>query len=187
MRNLTLHGQENRVTVLAVIPTDSIAETVRCLKGSSTPVVLSDRDLPDGSWRELLAEIQTLSRPPRLVVTSWLADERLSAEALNLGCHDVLAQPFRASELFRVLNFAWRSWRSEEEDCGSRAQGGSQRGYLRESNEVTKNVSAKENPISNRLFRPLGRGCANGRRIRAPFRFQPDAAPCGASLPGGIA
>jgi hypothetical protein len=107
MRNLTPHGQENRVAVLAVIPdekdrealrevflrsnwllslTGSIAETVGCLKGSLTPVILCDRDLPDGSWKELLAELQTLSRPPLLVVTSWLADERLWAEALNLGC-----------------------------------------------------------------------------------------------------
>jgi DNA-binding response OmpR family regulator len=58
----------------------------------------------------------TLSRPPRLVVTSRLADERLWAEALNLGCHDVLAQPFRANELFPVLSFAWRSWQAGAED-----------------------------------------------------------------------
>jgi CheY-like chemotaxis protein len=137
MRNLA-PGQENALAVLAVIPNEadrdalrvlfrrsnwlvsfvsSIAETVRSLQKSPMPVVLCDRDLPDGSWKELLAAVHTLRRPPRVVVTSRLVDERLWAEALNLGCHDVLSQPFRASELFPVLSFAWRSWPGEREDC----------------------------------------------------------------------
>ena len=137
MPNLALPGQENAVAVVAVIPneddrntlrglfrgsnwllsfTGSIAETMRWLKASATPVVICDRDLPDGSWKELLASTQSLCRPPRLVVTSRFADERLWAEALNLGCHDVLPQPLDAGEMFRVLNFAWRTWHDERED-----------------------------------------------------------------------
>jgi DNA-binding response OmpR family regulator len=92
------------------------------LKRWSTPVVLCDRDLPDGSWKDLLGATKTLSRPPRVVVTSRLAEERLWAEALNLGCHDVLHQPFQASELFRVLNLAWRNWHDGAEDFGDCAQ-----------------------------------------------------------------
>jgi DNA-binding NtrC family response regulator len=130
--------QENALAVLAVIPneedrdalrglfrrsnwlvsfTSSIAETMRSLKESPMPVVLCDRDLPDGSWKDLLATVHTLRRPPRVVVTSRLVDERLWAEALNFGCHDVLPQPFHPSELFPVLSFAWRSWPDEREDC----------------------------------------------------------------------
>ena len=132
-----LPGQENALVVLAVIPdeaerdalrglfrrsnwlvsfTSSIAETMRSLKEAPMPVVLCDRDLPDGSWKGLLTAVQTLRRPPRIVVTSRLVDERLWAEALNLGCHDVLPQPFHASELFPVLSFAWRNWPGERED-----------------------------------------------------------------------
>jgi DNA-binding NtrC family response regulator len=131
MLNWEPSGQESAVTVLAVIPdendqnalrgifrrsnwalalTGSIAETMRYLERSPQPVVLFARDLPDGRWEDLLAATQRLSHPPRLVITSRFADEHLWAEALNLGCHDVLAQPFLAGEVFRVLNFAWRSW-----------------------------------------------------------------------------
>jgi DNA-binding NtrC family response regulator len=133
-----LPGQENALAVLALIPneadrdrlrdlfgrsnwlvsfTSSIAETVRSLTQSPMPVVLCDRDLPDGSWKDLLAAVHTLRRPPRVVVTSRSVDASLWAEALNLGCHDVLAQPFHAGELFPVLSFAWRSWPGEREDC----------------------------------------------------------------------
>ena len=143
MGNLAPLGKEHAIAVLAVIPNDadrdalrglfrqsnwllsftsSIAETIRSLKKAPVSVVLCDRDLRDGSWKDLLAAMGTLSRPPRLVVTSRLADAPLWAEALNLGCHDVLAQPFRASELFRVLNFAWRSWQAETEDSRNRVR-----------------------------------------------------------------
>ena len=140
MRKLAL-GKESSLSlsVLAVIPdeadrdalrglfrrsnwfvsfTCSIAETMRSLKESPMPVVLCDRDLPDGSWKDLLAAVQTLRRPPRVVVTSRLVDERLWVEALNLGCHDVLPQPIHGSELFPVLSFAWRSWPHERGDSG---------------------------------------------------------------------
>jgi len=126
-------GPENALAVLAVIPnqgdrdalrglfrhsnwlvsfTNSIAETMRSLKESPMAVVLCDRDLPDGSWKDLLAATQTVGRPPRVVLTSRLVDGRVWAEALSLGCHNVIPQPFLASELFPVLSFAWRNWRA---------------------------------------------------------------------------
>jgi DNA-binding response OmpR family regulator len=46
-----------------------------------------------------------------LIVTSDLADDRLWAEALNLGAYDVLAKPFRAAEVFRTVSLAWRQWK----------------------------------------------------------------------------
>ena len=132
IRNLP-PGPGNALAVLAVIPHEedrdalrglfrhsnwfvsfksSIAEAMAALKESPLPVVLCDRDLPDGTWKDLLAATQTVRCPPRVVVTSRLVDRRLWAEALSLGCHDVLPQPFLASELFPVLSFAWRNWRA---------------------------------------------------------------------------
>ena len=45
--------------------------------------------------------------PPLLIVTSRFADERLWAEALNVGAYDVLAKPFERDEVNRVLTSAW--------------------------------------------------------------------------------
>ena len=57
-----------------------------------------------------MENILVLPDPPVLIVTSRLADEYLWAEALNLGAYDVLAKPFDASEVIRVLYSAWRHW-----------------------------------------------------------------------------
>ena len=51
--------------------------------------------------------------PPRLVVATWLADDRLWAEVLDLGGFDVLQKPFEARELFRVVSLALRDWNDE--------------------------------------------------------------------------
>jgi len=85
------------------------------------PVVLCERDLPGGTWRRLFVETRDLAHPPRLIVVSRLADERLWAEVLNLGGHDVLATPFAADEVRRVLSYAVDSWRwqvKNEAKCG---------------------------------------------------------------------
>lgn len=91
------------------------AEAVNFLAAHPVQVVVSDRDLPDCTWRELLDALRVLPGPPMLVVTSRLADEFLWAEVLNMGGYDVLAQPFRTEEVVRVLGGAQRRFQNESE------------------------------------------------------------------------
>lgn len=92
------------------------------LRNSRIPIVLCEYDLRPGTWRELLRQTATLPEPPFLIVTSRLADERLWAEALNLGAYDVLAKPFDRTEVVRVVSMAWLHWRDRYTACvpGSR-------------------------------------------------------------------
>lgn len=78
-------------------------------------VVICEDTLPDGSWRDVLRTVQAFGRSPALIVTSRLADNRLWAEVLNLGGHDVLAQPLRAQEVMWAVRSAYRHWRSGAE------------------------------------------------------------------------
>lgn len=82
------------------------AQARRLLRYAS--VVLCERELPDGDWKQVLKEIQNMLDPPLLVVTSRLADERLWAEVLNLGGYDVLAKPFKAAEVLWTVAAAHR-------------------------------------------------------------------------------
>lgn len=77
------------------------------LRQENISVVLTERDLPAGNWRDVLEISLGVLRPPLVIVTSLHADEQLWAEALNLGAYDVLAKPFNPSEIVRVLNTAW--------------------------------------------------------------------------------
>jgi len=88
----------------------SSAEALTLLRTQTIPVVIADTDLPDATWSDLLARLDSLANPPHLIVTSAFADDRLWAEALNLGAYDVLSKPFDAVDVFRAVSLAWRSW-----------------------------------------------------------------------------
>jgi DNA-binding response OmpR family regulator len=88
----------------------TLGSALAMLREQQIPVVITERDLPLGDWKDLLAATQQLPYNPLLVVASRHADEYLWAEALNLGAHDVVAKPFQAAELNWVLQSAWRIW-----------------------------------------------------------------------------
>jgi DNA-binding response OmpR family regulator len=87
---------------------------IALLRDQPIPVVVTERDLPLGGWKDLLAATQLLTHRPLLVVAARLADEYLWTEVLNLGGHDVLAKPFQAKELRWVLESAWRATAARE-------------------------------------------------------------------------
>lgn len=88
----------------------SVESTAEVLSAQEIPVIVSEGKLHPGTWQELLQYISLLPDPPLLIVASRLADERLWAEALNLGAWDVLAKPFDTEEVIRVVASAWRHW-----------------------------------------------------------------------------
>jgi len=89
----------------------TLASALAALRKVRVPVVVCESDLQPGTWKEVLEELRTLPDPPFLIVTSRLADERLWAEALNLGAYDVLAKPFDGREVTRIVSMAWLRWK----------------------------------------------------------------------------
>jgi DNA-binding response OmpR family regulator len=73
-------------------------------------VIVSERDLPDGDWKDILGLAAARKDPPVVIVTSRLADESLWSEVLNLGGYDVLAKPLDRSEVQRTIKLAWQHW-----------------------------------------------------------------------------
>jgi len=80
-------------------------------------VVLCDAELPDGGWRDVMRSLGTMADPPLLIVAARVADDRLWAEVLNEGGHDVLAKPFRAPEVLHSIVSGCR-WRETHEAEG---------------------------------------------------------------------
>ena len=89
------------------------AEAVEVLRQLGVAVVICAAELPDGTWKDLLARLPVQAVPPRLIVASRLADDRLWAEVLDRGGYDVLGMPFEPPELIRVVSLAWRQWQHE--------------------------------------------------------------------------
>jgi DNA-binding response OmpR family regulator len=90
-------------------------EGMRHLGCSLVEVVVAERDSPHWNWKKMLSDFRRLVRPPLLIVTSRLADDALWSEALNLGAHDVLAQPFDREEVERVIASACRRFKFQPE------------------------------------------------------------------------
>jgi len=93
-----------------VIASATAASALSVLREVPIPILICDCALTPGTWQEMLERISLLPDPPLLIVTSRLADERLWAEAVNLGAWDVLAKPFDAEETIRIVNVAWQHW-----------------------------------------------------------------------------
>jgi DNA-binding NtrC family response regulator len=66
-------------------------------------VILTEADLPDGRWLDVLHLAREHPREMEVIVTDPQADARFWAEALNLGAYDLLAQPFYEPEVRRIL------------------------------------------------------------------------------------
>ena len=132
-RNLSEFGP-TRVVVLAITPfdnddeclrnifshtnwilyrVDTVAAARQFLGDIAPPVVLCDRELSDGTWKEVLSVLQGQPQPAHLIVSSHLADDRLWSEVLNCGGYDLLEKPFEPDEVFRVVSLAWRHWNDE--------------------------------------------------------------------------
>jgi DNA-binding response OmpR family regulator len=90
-------------------------EALEYLTRTEVAVIICAADLPDGDWKDLLDKLKGNLVPPRVIVESQIADDRLWAEVLDSGGYDVLAKPFEQREVIRVVSLAWRQWKHESE------------------------------------------------------------------------
>uniref|UniRef100_Q01TM0 Response regulator receiver protein n=1 Tax=Solibacter usitatus (strain Ellin6076) TaxID=234267 RepID=Q01TM0_SOLUE len=94
---------------------DRLESALAALHEHEVGVVLSEKDLPPHSWTDMLHALRRFRDAPEVIVTSRLADDRLWAEALNLGAYDVLAKPFDRDEVLRSVSLAWLNWHHKQE------------------------------------------------------------------------
>lgn len=86
--------------------TGTCREAIDVFRRARPAIVICDRDLADGDWRQLWDILGRAPKPPMFIVTSRLADDALWAEVLNVGGYDLLLKPFRAEEVIRMVHSA---------------------------------------------------------------------------------
>jgi DNA-binding NtrC family response regulator len=69
-------------------------------------ILLTEAALPDGNWLDALDLARKWGENLEVIVTDPQADARLWSEILNLGAYDLIAQPFYAPEVQRILHNA---------------------------------------------------------------------------------
>lgn len=87
-----------------VMEAESCETAFRLCATNPVAAVIANDVLPDGDWKRVLMHLLSRPDPPKLIVASRLADDRLWAEVLNLGGYDLLIKPFDAEEVRRVVS-----------------------------------------------------------------------------------
>jgi DNA-binding NtrC family response regulator len=88
---------------LAVEHAGSLQQARIMLQRKEYDVILTEAELPDGKWLDVLNLARDVPHRLEVIVTDPQADARFWAEALNLGAYDLLAQPFYEPEVRRIL------------------------------------------------------------------------------------
>ncbi len=108
---------------LDCVPTSEVG--IRFLRENCVPVVICSSRLPESDWKVILSEAVRQAVPPRVIVAFPAGGDELWSEVLDLGGYDVLAQPFHAAEVVRVVSLAWRQWKHDWEKRQKRQTAGS--------------------------------------------------------------
>lgn len=59
--------------------------------------------LPDATWKEVLADVFRLQRPPQVVVAARYADPGLWFDVLEAGAYDLIVYPFSPQTLSQTV------------------------------------------------------------------------------------
>ncbi|MCC7174456.1 MAG: hypothetical protein IT159_04605 [Bryobacterales bacterium] len=73
------------------------------LEARTFGAVLTEKNLPDGTWEDVIRLVGRIKRRAAVVVTDLLADARFWADVLEYGAYDLLPKPFCAGEVQRIL------------------------------------------------------------------------------------
>lgn len=96
---------------LSTICASTVKETQEALANTPVSIVICDRHLPDGSFKDLL-HLAKKERPEVLVVvTSRTDDWKENEAAKQLGVFEVISSPCRRSNVEWAVITALRAWR----------------------------------------------------------------------------
>jgi DNA-binding NtrC family response regulator len=90
----------------------SCHEATTVLSSYWMPIIICDRLLPDGTWKDILSLTAPLLEPPSVIVMSEAVDDSWFAEVLDMRGYGVLAKPLDEGEVTRILVAACPGGRS---------------------------------------------------------------------------
>jgi len=91
------------------VPIEYVADLAHAramIRDGNYPVILTEANLRDGTWLDVLDLAHRVTPRSEVIVTDATADARFWAEVLNMGAYDLIAQPFAAGEVQRILSNA---------------------------------------------------------------------------------
>ena len=87
-----------------------ISRAIQFLEKNLVPVIVCSKQLPDGTWKDVLAAVRRFPNPPDVLVYTAQPDDRLWMDVLSSGGYDLLQVPFNRDEVLRLISLASRKW-----------------------------------------------------------------------------
>lgn len=94
-------------------------EARQLLERLKPQIILLDRDLADGDWRNALSAFASSSAGACTMLISRVADDYLWNEVVCNGGYDVLPKPLREQDVLRAVKFAWSYWNSTRQTAAT--------------------------------------------------------------------
>lgn len=88
----------------------SLDHAQRLLSRFSFPIILLDRELAGGEWREAMARLAEPSGALCILLVPKIFDDHLWNEVVRHGGYDILPKPLRPPDLARAVRLAWSYW-----------------------------------------------------------------------------
>jgi FixJ family two-component response regulator len=86
--------------------------SLTALSKLESPIIIWDRDLTGGDWRNIVHALASLPQRPCVLLLSRVVDDYLWNEVVRVGGYDVLSKPLKEAEVVRVVRLAWSYWAS---------------------------------------------------------------------------
>lgn len=91
----------------------NLAKALEFLGNHFVPVIVCSKELPDATWKDVLAAMARFPIPPKVLVYSHQANDAFWMEVLKSGAYDLLPAPFNAEEVLRLVSLACRKWKDD--------------------------------------------------------------------------
>jgi DNA-binding NtrC family response regulator len=93
-----------------VLFADSCDKARAALDQHRAAVILCDRDLPGGEWRDAVQALASFPYRACVLLISRVVDDYLWNEVVQRGGYDVLLKPLREEDVVREVKLAWSYW-----------------------------------------------------------------------------
>jgi FixJ family two-component response regulator len=93
-----------------VLFADTCDQARAALDQLKAPVILYDRDLAGGDWREVVQALASSPHRTCVILISRVVDDYLWNEVAQKGGYDVLLKPLREEDVVRAVRLAWSYW-----------------------------------------------------------------------------
>lgn len=91
----------------------SLEEALQSLKRHYVPVVICSQQLPDATWKDVIAAMGSFPIPPKVLVYSDQQDTAFLMDVLNAGGYDVALTPLDRDEVLRLIALACLKWKDD--------------------------------------------------------------------------